>query len=380
MKLFVAALATLAIAACSQTPTAAGSPRTSPPSSPTVQPSLSPVTDLPLSKVGFTCRLPVTEYVIPGGDYASYKGSSISFPQATLQADPAGLIANEDLAGGFATSAKPVLHGTLQTGAPFYDLAKKRWVPVGAGQSSPDGSSYAYGVMNASGAAASFAIHVVTVSSGADRIFTVPTTPDVGGAGAWVGDFDGSSVYFSSQQQMGPPAGVWRLDIASGAVRQLSKVLSVAAIGGGYIWLNRIDPRDPEGPQTGRSGLRANSVVRVDLSTGQETVWYYAKGHQVFLDGVDRLGAPIVSDAPPPNFTHVALRLVSRPESTGITIYDGVGGLNFSAPQSDISGRLWLGGDRGVYLWTPAVGLQKVFASNGDPMFPKLTLPAGLCT
>lgn len=351
MRLFVAAILGLAIAGCIQTPTAAVSPLPSQPSSPTPssqptpggQPSPSPVTDLPLSAVGFACRLPVTEYVIPGGDYASYKGGFITFPQAGLQADPAGLIANEDLAGGFATSAKPVLHGTLQTGAPFYDLAMKRWVPVGSGQSSPDGSSYAYGVLNPSGPLTANVVHVVTVASGAERIFTVPATPDFGGVGAVVGDFDGSGVYFSSHQQMGPPAGVWRLDLASGAVRQLSKVLSVAAIRGGYAWLNRIDPRDPQGPQTGRSGPRANSVVRVDLSTGKETVWYYAAGHQVFFQGIDRLGAPIISDAPPPDFTRAAIRLVSKPESTGITIYDGVGGLNFSAPQSDSSGRLWLG-------------------------------------
>jgi hypothetical protein len=124
-------------------------------------------------------------------------------------------------------------------------------------------------------------------------------------------------------------------------------------------------------------------VVRVDLATGQETVWYFAAGHMVALLGLDRLGAPIVSDAPPSQFDHAALRLVSKPESDGITLYDGTGGLWFSALQPDISGRLWLGNDRGVYLWTPAVGLQKVFALTPGPgisEIPQQTLPAGLCT
>lgn len=317
----------------------------------------------------------------PSRDSASYRGGFITFPQASYQPDPAGSITNEDLAGGFITASTPVLHGTLQTGPPFYDLARKRWVPAGAGQASPDGSSYAFGVLNGSNPGAPYAINVVTVASGVDHVFTVPTTPDFGGAvGAWVGDFDGAGVYFSSQQQMGPPLGVWRLDIASGAVHQLSKELSVAAISGGYVWLNRIDPRDPEGPQTGRSGDRSNSVVRVDLSTGQETVWYYTAGHQVFFQGIDRLGAPMVSDAPPPDFTHAAVRLVSKPESTGIAIYDGVGGLSFSAMRSDISGRLWLGSDHGIYLWTPAVGLQKAFAVNSIPAQAHAILPSGLCT
>jgi len=378
MRLLIAALAGLAIFGCTQTPTATVSPIASPVSSGQASPS--PVTDLALGKVGFACRLPVTLYVV-GGDSASYRGGFITFPQAGHQPDPAGAITNEDLAGGFVTAAAPVLHGTLQTGPPFYDLARKRWVPAGAGQSSPDGSSYAFGVLNGSNPGAPYAIHVVSVASGVDQVFTVPATPDFGGGvGAWVGDFDGASVYFSSQQQMGPPMGVWRLDIASGAVHQLSKVFGVAAIRGGDVWLNRIDPRDPEGPQTGRSGPRANSVVRVDLATGQETVWYYAAGHQVSIQGIDRLGAPIVSDAPPPDFTHAAVRLVSKPESTGIVIYDGVGGLSLAAAESDLSGRLWLGSDRGIYLWTPAVGLQKVFAFSSNAGEAYAILPSGLCT
>jgi hypothetical protein len=378
MRFFIAVLAGLAISGCTQAPTTSASPVASPVSSGQVTPS--PVTDLPLSRVGFACRLPLTTYVA-GGDSATYRGGFITFPQAAHQTDPAGVITNEDLAGGFVTTATPVLHGTMQTGPPFYDLATKRWVPAGASQSSPDGSSYAFGVLNGSNPGAPLAIHVVTVASGVDHVFSVSTTPDFGGVvGAWVGDFDGSSVYFSSQQQMGPPLGVWRLDIASGAVHQLSKALSVAAISGSDVWLSRIDPRDPQGPQTGRSGPRANSVVRVDLASGKETVWYFAAGHQVFLEGIDRLGAPIISDASPPDFTHAALRLVSKPESAGIAIYDGVGGLSFLAVESDISARLWLGTDRGIYLWTPAVGLQKVYAYRGDPVVEaSRILPSGLC-
>ena len=375
----MAVLAGLLITSCTQTPAATASPVASTAS--TGLAGSSPITDLPLSRVRLSCRLPVTIYVA-GGDSASYRGGFIAFPQADHQPDPAGVITNEDLAGGFVSSAAPLLHGTLQTGPPFYDLATKRWVPVGAGQSSPDGSAYAFGVLNGSNPGAPLAIHVVTVASGFDHVFTVPATPDFGAdVGAWVGDFDGSSVYFSSQQQMGPPMGVWRLDIASGVVRQLSKELGVTAISGSYVWLTRIDPRDPQGPLTGRSGPRANSVVRVDLSTGQETVWYYAAGHGVSLIGIDRLGAAVISDAPPPDFTRAAVRLVSKPEGAGIAIYEGVDGLRFWAVQSDISGRLWLGSDSGIYLWTPAVGLQKVYAYSADNMAEAHgVLPSGRCT
>jgi hypothetical protein len=390
MRLLAAMVAGLAIAGCTQTPTAAVSPIASVPptasassgtATPAPQASPSPVIDLPLSKVSFACKLPVTMYA-SGGDYASYSGGFITFPEAGFQADPAGRIDSEYLAQDFATKSVPVLHGTTQAGAPFYDLSMKRWVPAGPGQSTPDGSAYAYSVVS-SGSSPNppLVIHVITVATGADRTFTVQRTPDFDGAmGLVVDDFDGAGVLFSSQATMGPPLGVWRLDIGSGTVRQISKELGVAGVGAGYLWLNRIDPRDPEGPATGHSGPRSNSVVRVDLSSGQETVWYFVAGHQVFFYGTDRLGAPIITDAPPPNFDHSALHLVSKPESSGITIYDGAGGIWLWAPQSDISGRLWLGSDRGIYLWTPAVGLQKVFSINRDPAFDHAVLPSGLCT
>jgi hypothetical protein len=377
MRLFVAALATLAIAGCTQTPTAAVSP------TPSAQNSPSPATDLPVSRVALTCRLPVTTYAA-GGDSASYRGGFITFPTATLRPDPAGAITSEYVQQDFVTTATPPLHGVPQSGPPFYDLAKNRWVPAGAGQSAPDGASYAYSHLSGPTAVSSIVIHVVDVAHGTDRTFTVPATPAFGSSiGARVGDYDGAGVYFTSEQSTGPPLGVWRLDVTSGAVSQVSKVLGVAAIDGGQAWLNRIDPRDPAGPQTGNSGPRSNSVVRVDLATGEETVWYSAAGHMVTLLGADRRGAPIIIDAPPPRFDHAALHLVSKPESEGIVIYDGAGGLWFSALQSDITGRLWLGNDRGVYVWTPAVGLQKAFALIPGPGISEISeqmLPAGLCT
>jgi len=376
MKLFAAGLAMVAMAAC--TPASQHASVSSPSPSP-ASPSGSPVTDLPLSKAVFTCRLPITKS-LSGGDYASYEGGFITFPEATYQKDPGGAIHSEYLAQDFATAAAPQLHGAAQSGAPFYDLAMKRWVPVGAGQASPDGGSYAYGLYRGPDPNAPFVIHVVDIKTGTDRGFTIPITPDFGTAdGAWVGDFDGASVFFSSIQRMGPPQGVWRLDVATGAVHELRMLYGVAAIEGGSAWVNRIDPRDPEGPQTGRSGPRSNSIVRVDLASGQEMIWAFAAGHQVSLFGVDRLGAPIISDAPPPDFTPATLRLVSKPESDGITIYDGKGGLVFFTLQSDVQGRLWLGNDRGIYAYTPAVGLRKVFAYMHDPVEAAAMAPGGFC-
>jgi hypothetical protein len=376
MRLCVALVAVLAIAACTQPPQQSAA---TPPTSSTLPPTPSPVTDLPLSTVTFTCRLPVTKS-LSGGDFASYEGGFITFPQGGYQTDPTGAIHSEYFAQDFVTVAKPELHGAPQAGPPFYDLAQKRWLPVGSSQSSPDGSAYAYSILNGLAPGPPFAIHIVDVARGTDRTFPVPTSSEFGSSeGAWIGDFDGDAVSFTSMQTIGHPQGVWSLNVVSGKISQLSRVAGVAAIENGYVWVSRIDPRDPQGAQTGRSGPHENSLVRVDLTSGQETVWYYAAGHVVGLVGVDRLGAPIISDAPPPDFTRATLRLVSKPESDGITIYDGKGGLVFFTLQSDVLGRLWLGSDRGIYVWTPAVGLAKVFAFTHDTVDAAAMAPAGLC-
>jgi hypothetical protein len=382
MKGLAIALVILVAAACSSSsPQAATSTRTasepqvfSTPTPPDVA-SQRPVTDLPLSSVSFSCRLPVVQ---SGGDYSSYQGGFVTFPQAKLRQDPAGVISSRNTPYDFATAATPVLHGS---GGGFYDLAQKRWVPVHPEQSSPDGAYYAHGVVAPSDPRPPLTIHLVDVALAAERVFTIQTTPAFGNSvGALVLDFDGSSVYFSSMQAMGPPSGVFKLDIRSGAVLEMSKAGGVAFIARGYAWVNRIDPRDATGPLTGRSGPRSNSVVRVDLSTGQETVWYFVSGQMVYIDGLDRDGTPIVAIEPGPDFRgdHAAVRLVRSPQDDGGLIDDDAGGLGLHRPQADSQGRLWFGNDRGIYLYTAAAGLRKIFAFT-DANRSEAIIPVGFC-
>lgn len=335
--------------------------------------------DLPLSTVDFSCRLPVTRST-GGGDFVSYQGGFLTFPQASFTPDSAGVINSEYLAQDFVTTDKPVLHGTQHTGPPFFDLALKRWVPVSAGQASPDGASYAYAAVNRANPGASYLIHVVDVASGADRTFSVLTTPDFGdGSGAYIADFDGAAVYFSSAQSTSPLVGVWRLDVASGEVTELTRVSGVAAVRGGYAWVNRIDSRDPQGPQfPGIGGHHSNSVVRVDLETGQQTVWYYAKGNEVFFAGFDSKGNPLISNSWPP-FAYGFLLIAFTPNGEVATVYDGSRTLSFSGIQGDDGGRLWLGSDRGVYVYAPGRGLRKVFEFDANPTAAEAIQPAGFC-
>ena len=392
MKLIVIALTAGLLLGCTQTPARSASsppqPNANPSASPTadapVSPiadttaippaSPSPVTDLPLSAVGISCRLPVVRWGTSGADYLSYQGGFVTFPSATYQADPMGVIHTDSLTPNFVTEATPTLHGLPRTGPPFHDLAKKRWVPAAAAQTSPDGAFYAYSpLVIGSNPETPSVIHVVDIGNGKERAFAVPTPFHL-----LITEFDGAGVYFSSIQPMGPPQGVWRLDIATGSVSQLLKDSGVAMVRGGYAWLNRIDPRDPEGPQTGHSGPRSNSVVRVNLSTGQETVWYYAPGQQVFWEGFDADGRPIVGVNPGPDFKRASIRVLSSPGDSGTVIYDGTGGLSLLGPQAD-GGRIWFGNERGIYVWMPGTGLQKVFAYTSPFPTSELMFPAGFC-
>ena len=363
-----------------RTPPSASASAIAPPAT-EPSPNPSPFVDLPPSRVDFSCRLPVTRST-SGGDFVSYQGGFVTFPQGVWQPDPAGVISSGYVTADFFSTTSPSLRGIPETGPPFYDLAMKRWVPVGAGQASPDGARYAYGSLTASNRDSSLRIHVVDVRTASDREFTVPAITGFGAQiGALVEDFDGASVYFSSQQAQGPPLGVWRLDVASGAVTELTSSAGIAAVRGGYAWVNRIDLRDPQGPQfPGIGGQHSNSVVRVDLATGEEMVWYYAKGNEVYFAGFDKSGDPIIANSWPP-FANGFLLIAFSPRGDVATVYDGSRQLWFGTAQPDTSGRLWLGNDRGIYLYSPGSGLRKVFAiANGPTTLEETIQPAGFCT
>jgi hypothetical protein len=385
MKGLAAAFVILLTAACASSPpqsatntqTASESRISSGPTPPAdiPQPAGTPqpqAQDPSLSSVNFTCKLPVIKST-QGGDFASFQGGFVTFPQATFEPDPTGRISSRYRERDFATAASPVLYGS---GPAFYDLAQRRWVPVGAAQSSPDGAYYAYGILNGSDPRPPVTIHLVDVAHATERTFTV-TNQDLGSTiGARVIDFDGSAIYFTSLQTQGMPLGIWKLDIASGTVRELSHLYGVAMARGGYAWLNRIDPRDPGGPQTGRSGPRSNSVVRINLATAAETVWYYAPGQMVFIAGLDEHGHPIVrTSSPNQSIDQGAVLLVPSPGDRGTLIFGG--GPWLTEPQTD-GGRLWFGAAREIYLYTAASGFRKVFNFTGDVTVAAI-YPVGFC-
>ena len=373
-----ALLALLFAVACSSSTAAAVAPTISPSRSGTGPPTSSPSTspsqgDLPLSTVAFSCQLPVIRETI-GSDSTSYQGGFITFPAATFTPDPAGLINSNQQTLALTTSAGPALSGVPQAGQPFYDAAANRWVPAGAGQTSPDGASYAYGISDAAGST----IHVVSVASATERTFkiTVPspaTQPEI-----QVKDFDGRSAYYVLQPPDGYPRGTWRLDTSTGQMFPMAQLDNVLAVRAGSAWIGYLDPHDST-TQWPRSILNPfDSIVQVNLASGARTTWVYRPGQEVFLLAVDASGRPLVEASLGPDFTKGEVRRIEVPvsgsESNGQLVYNG--SLYLGSPEPD-GDRIWFGNDRGVYLYTSAAGLREVFSftrTKGESL-----IPAGFC-
>ena len=372
----VAALLLLATACSQPNPTAAVSPGTTPtvetatsPSSPPAPSppaanSPAPVADLPLTTVDLNCRLPVVTQV-GGGDFVTFQGGFLALPAATLTTDPRGKIQSRYFEQDLATFATPVLFGTGYP--PFYDRGRSRWLPVAAAQALPDGSGYAYATFDTT--AGINTIHVVTVASGNARTFRVTATGRLD-----VADYSASGVFLVEQSGIGGPGERVRvLNPSTGAVSEPRLVHRVWAVRSGFAWVARFDPRDTT--SWAPSELQpANTLVRVDLATGAETVWFYRAGSYPWWLGFDSNARPIVWFGRPDGTRE--LRWLTLPGQPGSLIYSG--GLNLFSLEGDRD-RLWFGSDLGIYLYRPVTGLQKVFAYSADPSTAPSIHPAGFC-
>jgi hypothetical protein len=373
MRRWVAVLALL-LSACSQ----AASPIASsnPIASATPVTSAAPVAintpvpdDLPLAKVDFSCRLPVLR--TPG---TSYLGGFVSFPTATFAFDPRGGI-HSDQSGDFTTDATPVLHGAGVTiaGVTFYDLAQQRWIPAGPPQSTPDGAWYAYATWDTVNPSTS-RVHVVDVARATEKTFDVVLPAYA--MGFTVGEFDAAGIYLVANQFEQLPFGVWLMDPATGATSRVAQVGTTYAIHDAYAWLAGIDPRDPSPPQLRKSGTSSDSIVRVNLATGDKTTWFYRPGMEVWLIGFDSAGRPIVNVSDPSGATDRSETwLTGGPSGSDVLIH--AGSFYLAQPQAD-GDRIWFGNYSGIYLFTAAHGLQKVAAFT-DLKTAEAVLPAGFC-
>jgi hypothetical protein len=313
--------------------------------------------DLPLSRVTLSCRLPILVHP----SEVDWTGGFVTFPGATYQEDPAGgLTWVGD--GKVDTNAEPKL--SAYGDSPFYDLAMKRFIPASPAQTSPDGRTYVY-VENQLGGPDAATVVVVAVATGSQRGFSV-------GIRAHADDFDGRYAYLVGN-------GVWRIDTSTGTLQHVSQDPSTILVRNGSLWVGRVNPADPSPARASparialpQGGGLFDTIAQVNPNTGAETTWIYRPGEEVFLLGFDAAGHPVVSVSHGPDFNAWldTVLVLNSPGDSGTHISDGAVFLN--RPQAD-GGRIWFGSDRGIYLWTPGGGLQKVFASS-QPV-----VPGGFC-
>lgn len=312
------------------------------------------VSQLPLTTVGFSCRLPVE--IAASDDGSLYTGGFVVFPAGTLVTDPAGSIRRPPSQADYTTDSSPTLHGL--TGL-MYDEAERRWVPTDPNLMTPDGRYYAYATGNY--------VNVVNVTDGSAKAFLVAIS-GVGTPNIAIADFSAAGVYILVNEGAAYPNGVWLMNPATGGVRVLATISGVMAVRDGYAWIGLVDPRDPSPPRLSSSELTFDSIARIDLATGTQTVWYYSPGASVSLLGLDDHGLPVVGLArnADMDFNQVSeVRLVQRPGDAGLLIFSGEWGLQ--SPQRD-GARLWFGGGSGIYVYTAQRGLQNVFAGAGLPV------------
>lgn len=334
-------------------PSQAASPLASPSfvATPPVGQSSPLPSDLPVVRVGFSCRLPAV---------TNSGGGFISFPDAIFVADPAGGF-SQTAQGGLVTNASPKLQSSPLNGGVSFDTVERRWVPASASQVSPDGSTYAYATFD-SGAGH---LHLVNIATGTERILAAPAPP-APFQGFNVADFTPAGIYLVANQVDRLPTGAWLIDPATGIIRALAQVENLLRIRDGYAWTLRVDPRDPSPPHPGK-GTPGDSLVRVDLNTRAETIWFYRPGEQVALQGLDSQGRALVASFDPTTGIPIDTRLVQSAGSAGVLISSGPLGVGAAKGT-----RLWLVGTTGIYLYSAEWGLQKVmkFTSGSGQVSP----------
>ncbi len=264
------------------------------------------------------------------------------------------------------TAIQPYLFGSNDSGRGriTYDPVVGRWIPVARDQVSADGLHYAYAEPifdpssnNQPGRPFITGVHirVVDLQSGSDRI--------VFGSSGYpfytVVDYAPQGIYLTAPcvEGCGPEAlKLWRLDLATGKVAKVSDQR-------GFNWLIRnqvawVATYD-------ESGL-PSQLLRLDLTNAQVATWL--TNPDINLIDTDAEGSPLVT-------LHkggvLAQLRVTAPQQTEPLFPGPDSGLLAAVADGP---RTWLGGGPssgvGIYLYTPASGVQKVSDFQGLPLGP----------
>jgi hypothetical protein len=308
-------------------------------------PTVSPTSPEPAA---LSCRLPIT---IELGQTTSIHGAFISFPNAEAVDDPAGEFTANAATNVYQSNVQPYLRGSVQNLELFFDRALNRWLPNSRAAVYPDGSAYAYITTSTSGNL----VHIVEVASGRERV--LPIAHPFGYSA--VMDYSTNGIYVAGASE-GSEAAVWLVNPASGSERIIAGTGRTVDLGlaGGAAWLAYT-----QNPNQYTGGW--DTIDRLDLATGQRTLWFHR-------DGAKAVGVGFASDGTPvmyPSFSSGTSEvwLTSSPQNR-LEIFSGVE--TFTAVASDSHG-LWLSSRHGIYFYTSQSGFNRVSSVIG--------VPAGSC-
>jgi hypothetical protein len=324
--------------ACGQTGQPVGAKSSA---SPVAVASPSPIPgDLPLSRLSFSCRLPIVIPPPADGHVHPSTNAFLAFPSTSVTIDPTGN-------GGFS-----------------FDRAFSRWLPVGREAVSPDGTHYAFGDLGQQ--QDQFVIHVVDVASGQDRTFPINTGAAGFSVQPVVFDYSAEGIYLA-QAFEGPVPGLWLFDPATGSIRQVTKVSVEVNAGRGIFWFDDLNPADPN-PVKSIMRILPDQIWRLELSSGHQVIWLDRPGTGVHVIGIDTHDRPLISAIHDGRniLDPTAELLLSLDDAKQRSIYKGAIAASLSGGITDEHG-VWFGSPQGIYLYSDADGLQKVSNQPGSP-------------
>jgi hypothetical protein len=269
-----------------------------------------------LASAALACRLPVSRPLEPGKAFSPHVGGFLDLATGRYTEDAnSSAVLDPAWPGGrvptvYMTKGSPVLRGSDAwlgpAGAPMtYDAAFARWLPVNQRSVSPDGTHYVYVDVVGHQSADTSRVHIVDVRTGADHIVVFPgpglSQPTQFFAG--VVAYTSQGVYlslFGSNQGAGPDSGkLWLLDPDRGTINKVTDVVGNSwLIAGSHAW-TLVPPSATDSQR--------NSLVRLDLNTGQSDVWWVDANNEpvsspgaatgLSVIGVTSDGSPIVEGA-----------------------------------------------------------------------------------
>lgn len=342
--------------------------------------------------------LPVFEYGLnDAAGIPQQVGGFLHFPGGLFRRDPsAGMVL--DYTGDrtfhlWRTTVQPYLLGLSDGGwgETSYDPVVGRWLPVARKQLSDDGLRYAYrellsGDPNALGdqPPADVRLHVVDIRSGLDRVVS-----DNGNLLYNIVGFAQQDIFLAGCDGFGCWGPLSRVEITTGKLTRVSDRVGRWVISGRVAWVAQCSsangPIGCLGPSPGPS-----QVVRIDLASGNEEVWYRESGSESGIDliGVDDAGVPLVKSTSVGESVLIRVRAPGQAERLFSVPADKFNsGSGFEAPI--VADRLgtWVyvndqgsglgqapGISQGMYLDAKATGVRKVSDFAGVPVGPLRTL------